>query len=261
VAPFSITIAQVNNEVFYLFKSDWSPAKNIDKAAYFEQVVKENDTIYACRYYSKNGPMIKQESFRDDKLEIPNGVFLWYAKSGKLDSMGYVYNGKKDGEWKYFDGKNSPIIITKYNKGRFVDSYDYSARKIYHNDGTVKNMDVPRVKDTGAVKIFTVVQSPAEFEGGLKGWQQYLIQNMKTPDRFINLAGRGGTNATDIVTFEIDKTGSISNVILLKSCEWSVDMEALRVIKQSPKWKPAVQNGRTVIYRHVQNLTFSVRTN
>ncbi|MEY3507070.1 MAG: hypothetical protein RIR44_302, partial [Bacteroidota bacterium] len=34
--------------------------------------------------------------------------------------------------------------------------------------------------------------------------------------------------------------------------------EAVRVIKKGPSWKPAVQNGRNVIYRHRQSITFMV---
>jgi len=34
--------------------------------------------------------------------------------------------------------------------------------------------------------------------------------------------------------------------------------EAIRVIKKGPNWKPAIQNGREVIYRHKQNITFRV---
>ena len=32
----------------------------------------------------------------------------------------------------------------------------------------------------------------------------------------------------------------------------------ISVIKRGPKWKPAVQNGRNVIYRHKQSITFMV---
>ena len=34
--------------------------------------------------------------------------------------------------------------------------------------------------------------------------------------------------------------------------------EAIRVIAKGPNWKPAVQNGRNVIYRHKQSITFLV---
>jgi len=34
--------------------------------------------------------------------------------------------------------------------------------------------------------------------------------------------------------------------------------EAVRVIKKGPKWQPAIQNGRNVIYRQKQNITFEV---
>jgi hypothetical protein len=73
--------------IFYLMKIDWSATKNIDKAAYFMQVIQENDSTYICRFYNKYGPMIRQETFLDSALSIPNGRFCWYDAKGNLDSI------------------------------------------------------------------------------------------------------------------------------------------------------------------------------
>lgn len=45
---------------------------------------------------------------------------------------------------------------------------------------------------------------------------------------------------------------------LVKSCEWSADAEVFRVFKNVPKWIPAQQNGKPVIYRQKQALTYVV---
>lgn len=255
INPFSFALAQDNKEGFNIFKSDWSPAKNYNKAVYLKHVVKENDTTYVCRYYTLKGPMIKQETYRDESNKIPNGLFLWYNNEGKLDTMGQMYNGKKDGEWKYYYGGTDPRTISKYDKGVFISSTDYKIKMIDSNTVKERAKLISQHKDSSK-KIITIVQVPAQFEGGVKGWQNYLMHNMKTPERFIKLAGRNGSTAIDIITFEIDKEGNTRNIMLLKSSEWSVDMEAIRVVRESPQWKPAVQNGRNVIYKHRQTLTF-----
>jgi protein TonB len=35
--------------------------------------------------------------------------------------------------------------------------------------------------------------------------------------------------------------------------------EAIRVIENSPKWKPATQNGRNIIYRNNITISFEVK--
>jgi hypothetical protein len=98
--------AQKQNDAFYVFKKDWSGAKNLDEAAYFMQVLKETDTTYVCRYYNKSGPMAKQESYLDEDLTIPNGRFCWYNINGDLDSIG---NG---GSWQK---RRSLVLLSRYH--------------------------------------------------------------------------------------------------------------------------------------------------
>jgi protein TonB len=61
-----------------------------------------------------------------------------------------------------------------------------------------------------------------------------------------------------IVNFLIDKEGKVRDVSFEKSCEWSADAEVFRVFKNAPAWIPAQQNGKAVIYRQKQALTFTV---
>ena len=49
-----------------------------------------------------------------------------------------------------------------------------------------------------------------------------------------------------MVSFTIGTDGRIHDEFLTKSVEFTLDDEALRLIKQSPKWIPATQNGRKV---------------
>src|SRR4051812_15713576 len=61
----SLKAQKGNDDAIYVFKEDWSSAKNFDEATYFMQVTKDNDTTFVCRYYNKFGPMVKQESYFD----------------------------------------------------------------------------------------------------------------------------------------------------------------------------------------------------
>ncbi len=105
-------------------------------------------------------------------------------------------------------------------------------------------------------KVFTVVQIPAEFPGGQAGWQKYLERNLNRDLPVENGAPPG--KYTVVVTFIVDKTGAISDVQAENDPGYGTKDEAVRVIKKGPSWKPAVQNGRNVIYRHRQSITFVV---
>jgi protein TonB len=107
-------------------------------------------------------------------------------------------------------------------------------------------------------KVFTKVEKEAKFPGGQAAWVKYLERNLNA-----NVAADDGApagNYTVRVQFIVDKEGNISNVQSIdvpKACP-SCGPEAVKVIKRGPKWDPAVQNGRNVIYQAVQHITFQV---
>jgi len=49
-----------------------------------------------------------------------------------------------------------------------------------------------------------------------------------------------------IITFVVEKDGSISSAEVVKSVHEKLDTEALRVINAMPKWKPGKQRGKVV---------------
>lgn len=105
-------------------------------------------------------------------------------------------------------------------------------------------------------KIFTVVQISAEFPGGLPAWTKYLERNLNRDLPVENGAPPG--KYTVVVSFIVAKDGKISDVVAENDPGYGTKNEAIRVITRGPNWKPAVQNGRNVIYRHKQSITFMV---
>jgi len=116
-------------------------------------------------------------------------------------------------------------------------------------------VEAPKVEEDYD-KVFTVVQIPAEFPGGLPAWTRYLERNLNS-----NIPTENGAPAgryTVVVAFTVSKTGAISDVQAENDPGYGTKAEAIRVITRGPSWKPAVQNGRNVIYRHKQSITFVV---
>jgi periplasmic protein TonB len=110
--------------------------------------------------------------------------------------------------------------------------------------------------DDSFEKEFTSVQVPAEFPGGNEGWNDFLTANMKpdTPAKYKAPAGI----YTVIVSFSIDKEGQVKNIAILENPGYGTAEDVIRVIRKSPRWKPAMQNGRNVVYVQKQRITYQV---
>ena len=112
----------------------------------------------------------------------------------------------------------------------------------------------PKVDNEDYDKIFTKVENPAEFPGGQDAWRRYLERSLQYPEA----AQENGVQGVVRVQFIVDKEGNISEVQALNDPGEGLAEEAVRIIKKGPKWKPAEQNGRKVIYRHIQQVTFKL---
>jgi hypothetical protein len=102
------------------------------------------------------------------------------------------------------------------------------------------------------------IDRPARYrDGDIQGWQGYISQNIRTPARFMKIFGPGIKTWVG-VEFKIDVTGHVSTVFIYQSREWSIDMEAIRIFKNSSLWNPAMASGKKVPYTHRQRVTFQV---
>ncbi len=106
-------------------------------------------------------------------------------------------------------------------------------------------------------KEFKTVQIQAKFPGGPDAWMKYLQRNLKSDVPTDN--GAPAAKYTVVVSFLVDKDGNISEVKAENDPGYGTAAEAVRVISRGPKWIPAVQNGRNVIYRQKQAVTFDVQ--
>ena len=90
-------------------------------------------------------------------------------------------------------------------------------------------------------KTFTKVEIESEYPGGMAAWARYLNKNLHYPDEAVSNEIQGDV----VVQFIVDKEGIVSDVEAV-SGPTELREEALRVIKKSGKWTPAIQNGRQV---------------
>ncbi len=96
----------------------------------------------------------------------------------------------------------------------------------------------------------------SDIPGGTAAWFRYLKKNLRYPDEAVNNEIQG----TVIVQFIVDKEGNVSDVKAISGPQGGLREEAVRVIKKSGKWTPAVQNGRKVKSYKKQPIVFKLES-
>jgi protein TonB len=116
-------------------------------------------------------------------------------------------------------------------------------------------VEAPKKVEEDWDKTFTKVEIESEYPGGSAAWQRYLNKTLRYPQDAIDNEVQG----TVVIQFIVDKEGNVSDVEAISGPE-ELRSEAVRVIKKSGKWTPAVQNGRQVKSYKKQPIVFRLET-
>ena len=133
--------------------------------------------------------------------------------------------------------------------------------------------------------IFEVTEEPAQYPGGQGALMQYLAQNLRYP----KIAAENGVQGRVLVQFVVEKDGSLSNFavvkksgdIITKNAQSGITVnaqgsateenkvpqeafdalnaEAVRVLREMPKWIPAKQRGKVVRMKYTLPFTFRLQ--
>ncbi|MGY4536003.1 TonB family protein [Mucilaginibacter sp. UYNi724] len=103
-------------------------------------------------------------------------------------------------------------------------------------------------------QIFSAVEQSPSFPGGQTAFSQYLAKNIKYPAEAV----KNKVEGRSVLTFVVEKDGSLSDIKVIRSLGSGTDEEAVRVLKGSPKWKPGVQNKRLVRVQYSVPVAFSL---
>ena len=113
----------------------------------------------------------------------------------------------------------------------------------------------PAPKPEVATKVFDVVEEMPSFPGGNAALMSYLNSNTKYPV----VAQENGVQGRVIISFVVERDGSISDVKVARSVDPSLDREAQRVVKSMPRWTPGKQNGQTVRVKYTVPVVFRLQ--
>ena len=133
-----------------------------------------------------------------------------------------------------------------------VEGNDEEAGEVLKAKEVIAEPEPPKVEET---KVFDVVEEMPQFPGGQAALLEYLAKNIKYPV----VAEENGIQGRVIVTFVVERDGSITDVKVVKSVDPSLDKEAARVVKSMPKWQPGKQNGSAVRVKYTVPVQFRLQ--
>jgi hypothetical protein len=211
---------------------------NKDSAVSYVKFFKQANMWHGVEYYMKRASMKSEGVYNEMNLGRAVGTVSNYKEDGKLDY-----------ESEYADGK----ILNKtyyYNSGKKKSYTAYSDKGVPMQKGWDENGK--ELKDF-------VIERAARFKGGEEGWKKYLEKNLNA-----SLAADLGLppGSYDVqLQFVVNRDGILSNlkaVSVPAKCK-PCGAEALRVLRESPEWEPAILNNEPVLYPTTQTITFNVQ--
>ena len=203
---------------------EWNKVSSIKLASYYKIVLLEQaDTNTAIEtVYFKSGQIKSHKeysNYNDKKLD--GKLNEWY-ENGQI---------RKDIDFKY--GKKSGKLLTYWNNGnpKRID--------VYEND---KLIEGKCINSDGIEAIHYDYEKMAEFPGGINEFMQYVAKETKYP----NKSRKKGIEGRVLVGFMVNKNGTISDIKIVQSVNKELDEEAIRVVRNMPKWEPGMEDGEAV---------------
>ena len=192
---------------------------------------------FTTNIYKEIQKKIKES--KEQSLQVYMNVKIQVLKNG---SVGNIDIDSKNNEG-YKKLVSDLVKRTKWlpaqKNGVSVDA----AREVRLGTGTFgRNSDLS--SQEGGNEIFSETEILPEPPESMDAFRKWIGNNYQYPQAAIN-AGVKGTIRTNFV---IEKDGSLSDIKIVKDLGHGTGEAALELLKKSPKWKPAIQNGRKVRY-------------
>ena len=214
--------------------------------------------------FDRNSKLNSISNFSNGKL---HGAYTNYLKNGKIETGTYK-NGKKNLLWSYTNYPNQLVKTILYSNG-----LKEGKTTLYYSNGNLKETNLYKSdlllqtkyfdtegnqlkeEDIQDDVVYTIVEDQPEFPGGMAKMMKYLARKTQYPQLALEMNIQGKV----YVSFIVEKDGAISNVYIIRGSHKSLDKEAIRVVKNMPKWKPGFQKGKKVKVKYTIPINFRLR--
>ncbi len=93
---------------------------------------------------------------------------------------------------------------------------------------------------------FVSVQKQPAYPGGIEKFYAFIKKEFK----YGETDNKNKYEGKVFASFIVEKNGSLTDIRIIKSISPETDAEALRLLKKSPKWEPALLHGTAVRVRY-----------
>jgi len=124
-----------------------------------------------------------------------------------------------------------------------------------HSGPVMMGPPAPVAEENDEGEVFDVVEENPSFPGGDAALMTWLQKNLKYPAA----AQENGIQGRVLVSFIVNKDGSIVEPKIIRSVDPSLDKEAARVVSSMPRWKPGKQRGKAVRVKYTLPVTFRLQ--
>lgn len=159
---------------------------------------------------------------------------------------------KAENQVKQMDKLDEKVAVGTENK---EGTKDRLAEAVRSDIAVAAPPPPPAPKPEVSNKVFDVVEEMPHFPGGPAALQAFLSSNTKYPV----VAQENGVQGRVIVSFVVERDGSITDVKVVRSVDPSLDREATRVVRSMPRWSPGKQNGSAVRVKYTVPVVFRLQ--
>jgi hypothetical protein len=204
------------------FSQDRAPMAAQNKNVFKGRIVDTGNTgvPFATVTDKKNGQTLQSDA---------NGAFSLRAPDS---SVTVVINSVG------FEGKNSVLKDTSEQKIVLQPSNNSLNEAVATGNGTQKRKTSNQPLNRNA----RFIVEEAEPENGWKYFDDYVTQNLKSPEELNIKTIRGEVK----LSFNVNERGEPVNIKVEKSLCAQCDAEAIRILKEGPKWKKAKKDKATI---------------
>lgn len=159
---------------------------------------------------------------------------------------------KEENQVKQMDKLDEKVAVGTENK---EGTKDRLAEAVRSDIAEAAPPPPPAPKPEVSNKVFDVVEEMPHFPGGAAALQAFLSSNTKYPV----VAQENSVQGRVIVSFVVERDGSITDVRVVRSVDPSLDREASRVVRSMPRWSPGKQNGSAVRVKYTVPVVFRLQ--
>lgn len=116
-----------------------------------------------------------------------------------------------------------------------------------------KTLDIA-TNNNDEIYDFVSLEKAPEYPGGIRKFYEFIGKTIKYPTE----AKANGVQGKVFVSFTIEKNGVLSDIAITRGLGSGTDEEAVRVLKESPKWNPGIRDGKPVRVKYNFNINFSL---